>query len=126
MISQELEEVKHYLLENLAKGFIEPSQSPFTAPILFIKKADRWLQFCIDFQKLNRLTHKDQYPLPLIDKLLARISRAKVFTKLDIRQVFYQIWIYPDSEELMTFQTRYRTYKYKVLLFRLTNSPVTY
>ena len=41
MTSQELEEVKHYLLENLVKGFIEPSQSPFTAPILFIKKADR-------------------------------------------------------------------------------------
>ena len=43
MTSQELEEIKYYLLKNLAKGFIKPSQSPFTAPILFIKKADRLL-----------------------------------------------------------------------------------
>ena len=85
MTSQELEEVKYYLLKNLVKGFIEPSQSPFIVPIFFIKKADRWLQFCIDFRKLNRLTRKDQYPFPLINELLARISRAKVFTKLDIQ-----------------------------------------
>jgi hypothetical protein len=59
IITLELEETKYYLLDNLAKGFIEPSQSPFAAPILFVKKANRHLRFCIDFWKLNDLTCKD-------------------------------------------------------------------
>ncbi len=84
MSSKELEVVKKYLVENLDKGFIESSQALFTAPVLFTKKPDRSLRFYIDFRKLNLLTKKDQYPLPLIDKTLARIGRAKLFTKLDI------------------------------------------
>jgi transposase InsO family protein len=126
MTTLELEETKRYLLDNLSKGFIEPSQSPFAAPILFVKKADGRLRFCIDFQKLNDLTRKDRYPLPLIDELLARVSKAKVFTKLDIRQAFHRIRMHPDSEELITFQTHYGTYKCKVLPFGLTNGPATY
>ena len=122
----ELEEVKRYLLDNLNKGFIEPSQSPFAAPVLFVKKANGSLRFCIDYRKLNQLTRKDRYPIPLLDETLARLGRAKVFTKLDIRQAFHCIRMDPDSEELTTFYTHYRAYKYKVLLFGLTNRPVTY
>jgi hypothetical protein len=58
MSAEELEVVKKYLVENLDKGFIEPSQAPFAAPILFVKKADGSLRFCIDFRKLNLLTKK--------------------------------------------------------------------
>ena len=68
-----LEEVKRYLVKNLAKGFIEPSQAPFTLPILFVKKANGSLRFCIDFRKLNNLTKKDRYLLPLINETLARL-----------------------------------------------------
>ena len=69
----ELEEVKQYLVENLAKGFIKASQVPFTLLILFVKKANGSLRFCINFRKLNNLTKKDRYPLPLIDETLARL-----------------------------------------------------
>jgi hypothetical protein len=81
----ELEETKHYLLDNLYKGFIELSYTLFAVPILFVKKADSSLYLCIDFRKLNALIRKDRYPLPLINELLARLSKAKVYTKLDIR-----------------------------------------
>jgi hypothetical protein len=67
----ELEETKQYLLDNLYKGFIEPSHVLFAVPILFVKKPDSSLRLCIDFRKLNAITRKDRYPLPLIDKLLA-------------------------------------------------------
>src|SRR6266536_4669828 len=126
MSSKELEVVKKYLVENLDKGFIESSQAPFAAPVLFTKKPDRSFRFCIDFRKLNLLTKKDWYPLPLINETLARIGRAKLFTKLDIQQAFYCIHIHLDSKELTTFRTRFRAYKYKVLLFRLTNGLSTY
>jgi hypothetical protein len=126
MMTAELEETKQYLLDNLYKGFIEPSYVLFAAPILFVKKPDSSLRLCIDFRKLNAITRKDRYPLPLIDELLARLSKAKVYTKLDIRQAFYCIRIDPSSEELTTFRTCYSLYKCKVLLFRLTNGPAIY
>jgi len=122
----ELEEVKRYLIENLDKGFVDTSQAPFASPILFVKKPDGSLRFCIDFRKLNNLTRKDRYPLPLIDKTLARLARAKIYTRLDIRQAFHRIRIDPASEELTTFRTRYGAYKCKVLPFGLTNGPATY
>jgi hypothetical protein len=126
MTNKELEIVKQYLVDNLNKGFIAPSQAPFAAPVLFVRKANGSLRFCIDFRKLNQITRKDRYPLPLIDETLARISKAKIFTKLDIRQAFHRIRIDPQAEELTTFRTRYSLYKCKVLPFGLTNGPATY
>ena len=126
MSNEELRTVRDYLRDNLDKGFIVPSSAPFSSPVLFVKKADGSLRFCIDFRKLNALTRKDVYPLPLIDETLARLRGAKVFTKLDIRQAFHRIRMDPDSEELTTFRTRYGNYKCKVLPFGLTNGPATY
>jgi hypothetical protein len=126
MLAEELKVVKKYLVKNLDKGFIKPSQALFVALVLFVKKLDGLLYFCINYRKLNLLTKKDQYPLPLINKTLAWIGRAKLFTKLDIRQAFHRIRIHPDSEELTTFRTRFRVYKCKVLPFRLTNGLATY
>jgi hypothetical protein len=62
----------------------------------------------------------------LIDKTLVRIGQAKIFTKLDIRQVFYRIQINPESENLTTFRTYYNQYKCRVLIERLTNRPATF
>ena len=84
MSAEELEVVKKYLVNNLDKGFIEPSQVPFAVLVLFMKKPDRSLRFCIDYRKLNLITKKDQYLLPLINETLARIRQVKLFTKLDI------------------------------------------
>ena len=123
---EELKAVKEYLVENLQKGFIEGSQSPFASPVLFVKKPNGSLRFCIDYRKLNALTRKDPYPIPRIDELLTRVSTAKVFTKLDIRQAFHRIRMDPDSEEYTTFRTRYGSYKCKVLPFGLCNGPATY
>jgi predicted aspartyl protease len=124
--TEELLAIRQYLLENLDKGFIEASQAPFASPVLFVKKPSGGLRFCIDFRKLNAITRKDRYPLPLIDETLARISKAKIFTKLDIRQAFHRIRMDPSAEDLTTFRTRYGAYKCKVLPFGLTNGPATY
>jgi hypothetical protein len=126
MTTEELLAIKEYLLENLYKGFIVPSSSPFASPVLFVAKPNGSLRFCVDYYKLNSLTKKDQHPLPLINETLARIANAKIFTKLDIRQAFHRIRIDAASKELTTFRTRYGTYKYQVLPFGLTNGPATY
>ena len=85
MTIKELLAVKEYLLDNLYKGFIVPSNTPFASLILFVAKPNGSLRFCVDYRKLNSLTKKDLHPLPLIDETLARISKAKIFIKLNIR-----------------------------------------
>ena len=71
MTTAELKTVKKYLINNLNKGFIKASQALYTALVLFVKKPDRSLQFCINFQKLNQITYKNCYLLLLINKTLA-------------------------------------------------------
>jgi hypothetical protein len=81
---QKLKEIKRFLEENLHRGFIKASQSLFASLVLFIKKANSSLRFCVDFCKLNNLTCKDRYPLPLIDKTIAQLAKAKIYIKLNI------------------------------------------
>lgn len=126
MTADELEACRKYITENLHKGFIESSDAPWAAPILFAPKANGGLRFCVDYRKLNAITKKDQYPLPLIDETLSRLAKAKIFTKIDIRQAFHKIRLEPDAIDLTTFRTRYGAYKYKVLPFGLTNGPATF
>jgi transposase InsO family protein len=123
---EELVAMRDYLASNLAKGFIVSSKAPFASPVLFARKGDGSLRFCVDYRKLNALTKKNRYPLPLIDETLARLSRAKIFTKLDIRQAFHRIRMDPASEELTAFRTRYGLFQYKVMPFGLTNGPATF
>ena len=91
MLVEELQAAKQYIIENLYKGFIEQSNVPFTLSILMAKKPGGGLCFCVNYQKLNTVTKKNWYLLSLIDELLKRLSRARIFTKIDIRQGFYQI-----------------------------------
>ena len=123
---EELSSMREYLASNLAKGFVISSKAPFASPVLFARKSDGSLRFCVDYRKLNALTKKNRYPLPLIDETLARLSKAKIFTKLDIRQAFHRIRMSPESEELTAFRTRYGLFQYKVLPFGLTNGPATF
>jgi hypothetical protein len=124
--SSELLAIREYLKDNLQKGFIVPSKAQYSSPVLFVSKPDGSLRFCIDYRKLNSITKKDRYPLLLIDETLARLSQAKIFTKLDIRQAFHRIRINEKSEDLTSFVTRYSAFKCKVLPFGLTNGPATF
>jgi hypothetical protein len=90
-------------MENLNKGFIINSSSPFASLILFVKKANGSLCFCVNYRKLNSFTYNNLYPIPRIDELLGYVLKAKVFTKLDIWQAFNRIQMDPDLEEYTTF-----------------------
>jgi hypothetical protein len=80
----ELEVLRKWLDENLAKGFIRASLSPAGAPILFVKKGDGSLRLCVDYRGLNEGTIKNRYPLPLLHETLLHLQKAKFYTKLDI------------------------------------------
>ncbi|CAJ0966523.1 unnamed protein product [Ranitomeya imitator] len=88
LAAQELQALKEYIDENLAKGFIRPSSSPAGAPIFFVKKKDGSLRLCVDYRELNKVIIRNCYPLPLIPELLERVRHAKVFFKLDLRGAY--------------------------------------
>ena len=123
---QELEASRDYIIDNLQKGFITPSAAPFASPILMVRKPGGGLRFCVDYRKLNSITRKDRYPLPLVDELMERLGQAKIYTKLDIRQGFHRILMDSDSRELTTFRTRMGMFKYNVLPFGLSNGPAAF
>ncbi len=81
---KELEILQEYLNNTLEKGWIWPSKSPVNIPILFAPKADNTIRLYINYHSLNKITIKNHYPLPLVSEMLDRLSRAKIFTKLDL------------------------------------------
>ena len=117
---------KEYLTKNLKKGYIVPSGAAFALLILFALKKDSSLRFCVDYRRLNILTKKDRYPLPLIEETLARVAGCKYLTKIDIIAAFNSLRISPESEEFTTFITSMGIYKYKVIPFGLLNRPITW
>ena len=85
--------LKDYIDRPLAKGRIRPSKSPFGSPILFVKKADGSLRLVVDYRKLNALTVKNRYPLPLISELFDRLKNSKYYTRLDMQDAYNQLRI---------------------------------
>jgi transposase InsO family protein len=127
MSDGELLLVKQYLEEHLDKGFIKPSSASYSSPVLFVRKPGGGLRFCVDYRKLNAITKKNRYPLPLISEIIARLTKAQLITKIDIRHAFNRIRMATErDEELTTFTTKYGNYQYRVLPFGLTGGPATF
>ena len=89
--ARELEILRDYLAEAQEKGWISPSNSPVGAPILFVPKADGTMRLCVDYRGLNKVTVKDRYPIPLVSEMLDRLSKAKIYTKLDLRDAYHRL-----------------------------------
>ena len=97
MPPNELTELKTQLKELLDKGFIQPSSSEWGCPTLFVKKKDQSLRMCVDYRPLNAVTIKNKYPLPRIDIMFDQLSKAKLFSKIDLRSGYHQIKIRPQD-----------------------------
>ncbi len=95
----ELETLKAYIGNNMANSFIWPSKSSVRAPILFDKKLNSSLRLYVDYQSFNNLTIKNEYPLPLVGKLLDRLGTAQRFTQLDLSNTYHQMRIRKRDNE---------------------------
>ncbi len=120
------EQLDKFLDENLESGRIHPSKSPFASPFFFVKKKDSTLRPVQDYHKLNEMTIKNRYLLPLISELIDKLRGAKYFTKLDICWGYNNIRIREGDEEKATFRMNRGLFEPTVMFFGLTNSPTTF
>jgi hypothetical protein len=117
-----LVELKKQIDELLEKGYIRPSTSPWTAPVLFVEKKDGTKRMCIGYRSLNEVIVKNKYPLPRIEDLFDQLRGANVFSKIDLRSGYHQLRIRPSDIPKTTFITKYGLYEFTVMSFGLTNA----
>ena len=115
-----------FLEENIRTGRIRSSTSPMASPFFFVRKKDGSLRPVQDYRKLNDMTIKNRYPLPLIQELIDKLKGAKWFTKMDVRWGFNNVRIKDGDEWKAAFRTNRGLFEPLVMFFGLTNSPATF
>ena len=119
-------EVDRMVEEMKEQGVIEPSHSPWSSPIVLVKKKDGSTRFCVDYRRVNDVTEKDSYPLPRIDDTLDTISGSRWFSTLDLKSGYWQVEVHPNDREKTAFSVGSGLWQFTVMPFGLFNAPATF
>lgn len=121
-----VQEEENHLHTMLEAGVIEPSTSEWASPPVFVRKRDCKVRWCIDYRKLNSVTKRDVYPLPLIEECIDTLSGNEWFSKLDANSAYYQIKVKESDKDKTAFITKYGLFQFTRMSFGLCNAPSTY
>jgi len=119
------EAVDEEVSKMLDLGVIEPSNSPYSSPVVLVRKKDGTNRFCIDFRQLNKITVFDAEPMPDMEGLFAKLSGNRWISKLDLSKGYWQVPIVPESRALTAFATQKGLYQFKVMPFGLVGASAT-
>lgn len=117
----ELEILKTHIKINQVNKSIRPSILSAYTPIFFDQKLDRFFYLYVNYNDLNNLIIKNQYPLPLVQKSLDKLKRGRQFTQLKLTSAYYWMKICKGNKQKIAFYIWYSHFKYQVIFFTLTN-----
>jgi hypothetical protein len=120
------DEIERQVNALLEVGLITPSVSLFASPFLLVKKKDGSWKFCVDYRKLNDMTVKNRFPMPLVEEILDELAGTQFFTSLDLTAGYHQIRMGETDEFKTAFKTHQGHYQFRVMPFGLTNAPATF
>ena len=121
----EREEVDKIVTDLLDRGIIQPSTSPYSSRIVLVRKT-KGLRLCVDYRDLNKLTERDNFPVPNMDEQIERLRDKHYFTRLDLKNAFHHVPLVEDSMKLTAFTVPSGHYEYRKMPFGLKNSPATF
>ncbi|UYV77620.1 hypothetical protein LAZ67_15001754 [Cordylochernes scorpioides] len=112
--AKEREIIKEQIDEMLRDGIIRPSSSPWSFPVILVKKRDGKYRFCVDYRKLNDVTVKDVYPIPRIDEVLDTLQGSKYFSAIDLKSGYWQVEVEEKDKEKTAFTRAHGLYEFKL------------
>ncbi|PIK46696.1 hypothetical protein BSL78_16434 [Apostichopus japonicus] len=118
-----IEEEIEYMLET---DVIERSYSPYASPIVLVRKKDGSNRFCVDFRKLNKVALFDPEPIPSVEDLMAKVSKGKYFTKIDLSKGYWQIPVAVEERKKLAFVTHQGMYQFRVMPFGVVNASAVF
>ena len=126
MPHSKLETAQTAIKEMHEQGFIEPSVSPWCAPIVLVKTKDRSQRFCVDYRKLNEVTKKDSFPLPQIETSLDALAGSRWLSTLDMKSGYWQVDVDKSDRERTAFSSGCELWQLTVMPFGLCNASATF
>ncbi|KAA3674184.1 uncharacterized protein DEA37_0001986 [Paragonimus westermani] len=114
------------ITDMLEKRIIRPSVSPWSSPIVLVRKKNGTLRLCVDYRKLNEITARDSFPIPRIDATLDALHGAQWFSALDLASGYWQVEVRPSDRGKTAFVVPSGLYEFETMPFGLANAPATF
>jgi len=121
-----VEDVAQHVKELLNDDIIEESQSEWQFPLVIVKKKDGSIRMANDLRELNKVTVKDNCPMPRVDEFTERAGKARIFSRIDLRKGYYQIMLREGDRVKTAFTFKGKLYQFKRMVFGACNAPQTF
>ena len=120
------EEIERQCKELELNEIIEKCNSPWSSPVVPIRKTDGTLRLCIDYRRVNSVTKQEKFPMPNLSDSIYSVHNVNFFSKIDLTKGYYQVPIHEDSRAITSFSTQHNQYQFKRLSFGLRNSGIQF
>lgn len=117
---------KDKINELMEKGIIQKSKSEYASPVVIVPKENGQLRLCQDYRQINKYTVLDPFPFPIIDDIISGFGGCTNFTKIDLKDGFWQIGLTPATRKYSAFVLPFGQFEMTRLPFGWKNSPPTF